>query len=581
MRACFVVITLLVCGLARAAEHIDVRIEGLAEEELEENVRAYLSIVERSEEQEDDDEPLTERAVRNLHARASGEIRRALQPFGYYSPVIETRLEGEPGAWRATYVIDPGPPTRLTRVEIDVLGEAGELRVMEEALADIDLAPGGILRHRAYEQAKERLLDTAYDAGFLDARYERSEIRVLPHELRAEIWLILESRPRYYFGEVRIEQDILNADFVQRYVRIEPGEPFATDRLIDLQLALSDSDYFNSVDIEVRRSAADDFRVPVIVRTQPRKSQRYTAGGGYGTDTGPRISIGTEFRRINQRGHRFNSRLELSEIKNTLSAEYRVPIKRVATDRLSYFASLQEADIGDADSELGTLGASREDSWLGLRRQIYLRFDRENFSFGDAPGGSATLLYPGVNLAYTAADDPLFPRRGFSAAIDVHGGSQNALSETSFVQSTLGAKTVFPLGERGRLLLRGEIGATRADEFSMLPPSQRFFAGGDRSVRGYGYQELSPENAAGDDVGGQYFLAGSVEVDFLVRGNYGIAAFFDTGNAMSNLNADLASGVGVGFRYRSPVGMIRVDFAHPLDDPDRDFHLHISVGPDL
>jgi translocation and assembly module TamA len=571
----------LVCGLAQAAEDVEVRIEGLTDETLEQNVRAYLSIDERSEEQDEDAEPLTERAVRNLHSRATGEIRQALQPFGYYSPVIDARLEGEPGAWRATYLVDPGPPTRLTRVEIDVRGEAGELRVMEEALAGIELERGGILSHRAYEQAKERLLDTAYRAGFLDANYERSEIRVFPQEQRAEIWLILESGPRYYYGDVRIEQDILNPDFVQRFVRIEPGEPFDTDRLIDLQLALSDSAYFNSVDIDVRRSAAENLRIPVVVRTQPRKPQRYTAGAGYGTDTGPRISIGTEFRRINRRGHQFNSHLELSQIKNTLSAEYRVPIKRVATDRLSYFASLQEADIGDADSELGTLGASREDSWLGLRRQIYLRFDRENFSFGGAPGGSATLLYPGVNLAYTAADDPMFPRRGFSAVLDVHGGSQNALSETSFVQSTLGAKTVFPLGERGRLLLRGEIGATRANDFSLLPPSQRFFAGGDRSVRGYGYQELSPENAAGEDIGGQYLLAGSAEVDFLVKGNYGVAAFYDTGNAMRNLNADLKNGIGIGFRYRSPVGMIRVDLAHPLDDPDRDFHLHISVGPDL
>jgi translocation and assembly module TamA len=140
---------------------------------------------------------------------------------------------------------------------------------------------------------------------------------------------------------------------------------------------------------------------------------------------------------------------------------------------------------------------------------------------------------------------------------------------------------VFPLGARGRLLLRGEAGVTEAANFADLPPSQRFFTGGDRTVRGYGFEELSPEDEFGNDIGGQYLLVGSVEADYLVWGNFGVAAFFDTGNAMNSTSGDLASGVGLGLRYRSPVGMIRIDFAHPLDDPEQNFRLHITLGPDL
>jgi translocation and assembly module TamA len=140
---------------------------------------------------------------------------------------------------------------------------------------------------------------------------------------------------------------------------------------------------------------------------------------------------------------------------------------------------------------------------------------------------------------------------------------------------------VLPLTQRSRLLLRGKLGVIQAAAFSDLPPSQRFFAGGDQSVRGYGYQELGPENSAGDVIGGQYLTVASIEADYLLYGNFGVAAFFDAGNAGDSFLPSLKKGVGIGLRYRSPVGMIRLDFAHPLDDPDNDFRIHISIGSDL
>lgn len=582
-RLIFLSCCLLASGGAGAVESIEVRIEGLQQEGLVENVRAFLSIVDRSEElrEEDDEQDLTAAAVRRLHRQAPEEIRRALQPFGYYSPTVESSLEEAGAGWIASYDIRPGAPTKLQRVEIRVDGDARELPAVDALLADIEIETGETLSHADYGSAKRRLLETVYSAGYLDASFARSEIRVMPEQHVAEIYLILESGPRYYFGDIIIEQDILKPDFVRRYNLIAPGDPFDTNRLIDLQIALSSSEYFSSVDVQVERDNAEDFRIPVTVRTEPRNRQRYTTGVGYGTDTGPRISIGTEFRRINRRGHQFSSDLQLSEIRSTFTAQYHVPIENVATDRLTYFGSLQQAEIGDADTELLALGASREDGRGDLRRRIYLRFDRENFMFGDEPGGSATLVYPGLNLIYKSVDDPLYPRRGFSASFDVHGGVENLFSETSFVQSTFGARTVFPLGPRGRLLLRGEIGVIEAADFFALPPSQRFFTGGDRTVRGYGFQELSPVDAAGNDIGGRHFVAGSAEIDYLVKGNFGGAVFYDAGNAMNDIGGDLASSVGAGFRYRSPVGMIRVDFAHPLDDPDTSFRLHISLGPDL
>lgn len=574
--------SLLLCAGAQAAVDVEVRIEGL-KDELEENVLAFLGIAARIEEQSEEEKarPLGEREIRELHQQAPGEIHRALQPFGFYAPTIETSLQHGDDGWIATYDVDAGAPTRIGHVEIRVEGEARELPEVEALLAKPGISEGDILNHPAYGSVKERLLEAVYSAGYLDAEYARSEMLVHPEQHRAGIYLVLESGPRYYFGNIDIEQDILDPAFVARFNDIERGEPFDTERLIDLQLSLSGSDYFSAVNVDVQREDTTDFRVPVTVTAEPRDTQSYSVGLGYGTDTGPRLTLGTEFRRINRRGHQFNADVQLSEVRNSFIAQYHVPIENVAADRLTWFASLQQVEIGDSDSDVFSVGVSREDTWHGLRRRLYLRFDRENFRFGEQPGGNATLLYPGVNLTWQRADDALFPRRGISVSLDLHGAPESPLSETTFVQTTLGVRTVLPLGRRARLLLRGEVGVTEAANFDDLPPSQRFFTGGDRTVRGYGFEELAPEDDFGNDVGGRYLRVGSVEVDYLVWGDFGLAAFFDAGNATNSLDGDLVSGVGLGLRYRSPVGMIRIDFAHPLDDPDRDFRLHISLGPDL
>jgi translocation and assembly module TamA len=285
-------------------------------------------------------------------------------------------------------------------------------------------------------------------------------------------------------------------------------------------------------------------------------------------------------RRINRRGHLFRADLQLSTIRNTLSAQYEIPIKNVATDSVAFAGTLQQKEIGDAETDQFILGVSRNELWQGIRRQLYFNYQRENFSFGNGSTQQANLLYPGITLTRKRADDPSFPRHGYSASLDLHGGDENLLSETSFVRPSAEARAVFPLGSRGRLLLHTEVGATVADEFLELPPSERFFTGGDRSVRGYDYQDIGPENAAGDTVGGRYLLAGGVEADYLFHGDYGAAAFFDAGDAFND-TPDPQRGVGVGLRWFSPVGVVRLDFAHPFDDPDDDFRFHLSIGPDL
>ncbi len=572
------------------AASVKVIVEGI-DGERRDNVLRFLSInrLPRAE--------LTRGKVEQAHRLARSEIESALQPFGYYQPVTESYLAFEGDTWRARYRVNAGPPTSITSLNLRADGEGAADAGIQAAIANSKLAVGRTLVHAEYTATRSAMLQAAYDAGYLDAEFSAAAIRVTPREHRADIELLLATGPRFYFGPTTIHQDVLDDEFVRRYLTYRQGDPFNTDRLSNLQLALSDTDYFNQVEIQADREsamaaagAADASegatpgaspQVPVTITARPRKTQKYTISGGYGTDTGWRGGLGVELRRLNGRGHKFRSDLRVSEVKQALSARYVIPIDDVAQDTLTFGAAVQAEEYGDFDTKNVGFGIARKDSWGVFRREFYLNAEREDFSLTDGEKRKSDILYPGFGLTYTWADDPLRVRRGAALSFDVHGGTETLLSETDFLQLKLTGASVLSLGDRVRLLARGEWGATWVDNFADLPPSQRFFAGGDRSVRGYGYQEISPVNDRRQDIGGEYLAVASIEAEYLVYDDYGIAVFLDAGDAADDMEFDFQRGVGVGFRWLSPIGTVRLDIAHPLDDSDEDFRLHFSLGPDI
>jgi translocation and assembly module TamA len=580
---------LLWAATAPAQPVVEVQISGV-DGALLDNVRAHLGVAAHDRKSvlmtlpdigaDTPEEPLTEGALRRLHQRARGEILQALQPFGYYQPVIDASLKRRDGIWHAGYRIDPGPATLIGNVDIALEGEGREEAPVREALQASRLKGGQQLQHSDYEDTKQALLKAALAAGYLDARYTRAELRILPAGQRADIVLHLATGKRYYFGAVTIEQDILDPAFAARYVRFGEGEPFSTDKLLELQLALGDSGYFRRVEVRSNRDEALDYHIPVTITTKPSKPRRYAWGLGYGTDTGPRISLGAEFRRINDRGHRVLADTQVSRISRSVGLQYRVPIGNLVSDSLIYKAGAEFDDVADeGNTDIYTLGVSHNVEWGPFQRRLYAEFRYEDYSLGEDDEITQNLI-PGITLSQLRTDNVLFPRRGYSWSADLRGAA-GVISDTRFLRTRLDGRFVYPLGERGRFLLRSRLGATMVKDFDKLPASERFFAGGDQSVRGYGYQKLGPTDDSGDIVGGRYLAVGSVELDYLFAGNFGAAVFVDSGNADNDFLPSPKTGAGIGLRWRSPVGMLRLDVAHPFDDKHSDYRIHVSIGPEL
>jgi len=518
--------------------------------------------------------------IRRLHRLAEQEIRAALQPYGYYEPVIESSLAQQGERWIARYSIDPGPPVIVQSVDIAISGAGVAEPELVKARDSTRLRPGERLQHPDYDATREELMRAALDAGYLDARYLKSELRVTPAARRADAVLHLDTGPRYYFGPVTVEQDILDPVFVSRYVHITEGTPFDTGQLLDLQLALGDSGYFDQVELDVRRAETQDQRVPVIVHTAPSPHTHYTLGLGYGTDTGPRVSAGADYLRINRRGHSLQSELRLSLQEQTAAVHYNIPIRNLVSDRLVFSGELDNAEVANSGTTRGyKLGVSQNVTLGAFQRRLYINFQHDSFDLGNEKD-TVNFFIPGVGISKLKSDNVLFPRRGYSLNADVRG-SPGVISATRYVRTEASLRGVYPLGGKARIIGRGQLGYTSVVDFAKLPASERFFAGGDQSVRGYDYQQLAPVDSSAEVVGGQYLAVASVELDYLFVGNFGAAVFVDAGNADDTFLPPPKLGAGIGFRWRSPVGMLRIDLAHPFDDPNNNYRLHISIGPDL
>lgn len=556
-----------------AAEALQVQIEGVSDEVLE-NVRQLLSI-----EQQKADSALTPARIRRLHARAEEEIKQALEPFGYYRVQVDGTLQQTEQGWLARYAVSPGPPVRIGTLDITLQGEAREDPAFRSLLDDFPIRKGQPLHHPRYETAKNTLRTLAAERGYFDAELRRHRVEVDLDAYSARVELLFDSGPRYRFGPVQFEDTVVNQELLRSFQAFQEGEPYLADKLLELQRDLIDSDYFERVDVDPQPERSVERAVPVQVKLTARPRSRYSAGVGYGTDTGARGSLGFERRYVNRRGHRFRSELQISQIASQVEARYEIPVRDPRTDRLFGRARYSDEELDTSTSKTLELGVGLEQK-LGLWRQVFsLTYLDSDFTVGTQQG-HATLLMPGASWTRIKSDNPLFVHHGSRVGLDVRGAYEDVLSDTSFVQVRAHGKWIRSVG-RDRILIRGEAGSTWVDDFSSLPPSVRFFAGGDYSVRGFAYQSLGPEDGAGNVIGGRHLLVGSIEYEHRLKDKWAAAVFYDAGNAIDNFGDELEHSAGVGVRWRSPVGWVRVDIAKPLSEPDEGIRLHLTIGPDL
>jgi translocation and assembly module TamA len=513
--------------------------------------------------------------------RAVEQTHNALNAFGFYTPEVTTRLELDEDCWQATIAIVAGEPVRLRTVDIAIAGAAAGHPDFRTLQVSTPLVTGGPLRHGEYDSFKRSLQDLARNRGFAEARYEESRLDIYPEELAADVTLHFESGPRYAFGEVTVEQDDLADEFVDAYHEVTPGTPYDNRLLTSAFLDLNNSGYFSSVDVRPLPANPEALTIPVEIALTPAPRRIISYGVGYSTDTGPRLRFGRSIRRFNERGHRLMIDGQLSPVVSELTTTYRMPFGDPRYDWISYSLGAKRQETNTALSRSIEAGVRRVvDRARGWSQTQFLSYVVEDFKVGTQTG-RPHLLIPGVDWTRIRGDDALRPTNGSKLSFDVRAADDQVLSDTSFVQTLVSTKWIHSFAGGGRVLLRARAGYMVEDDFEKLPPSVRFFAGGDQSVRGFDFESLGPVDANGAVVGGNRLIELSAEYERAIRPRWSLAVFSDAGNAFNEGFPEFRRGAGIGARWRSPLGPVRIDLAWPINDVESGARLHVSLGPDF
>ena len=546
--------------------------------DLADNVHAHVSIPRKPCD-------ISEAYLRVLATRAIEETNNALQAFGYYDASTEVNTDTSDDCPRVHLNVSPGVQTKLDRVDITIAGPGGSDAEFAARIASIGLKRGDPLHHGHYQSAKQTIESAALELGYLEAVFTTRRVEVNPQQHTAAITLSFDSGPRYALGEITINQEpeFVRPELVQRFIDIEAGGAYKADSISTLHGDLSQGSYFGSVDVRPRLSQPLDRTIPVDITLRPRARHAISTGIGVSTDEGIRGRFGYKNRRVNRRGHQLDVAVNASFIEQQWSTSYRLPRRHPVDEWLTFQAGIRHRNVDTFNTiETQLVAAETKRRPWGWMETRFIEFNREDYDVSGTARVSK-FLAPGVAWRRTVANDGLFPTRGYDINLELKAAAETILSDTSFVSSVLALGAVYGLPYELRILLRGRLGAMWVEDFDKLPPSERFFAGGDNSIRGYDIDSRGPIDDSGDVVGGTYLGVLSFELEHYFTEQWGVAMFVDSGNAFGGdgRSIGMQTGLGLGARWRSPVGPIRVDIAHPLNDTDNNFRLHLRIGPDL
>lgn len=630
-RITFIIALLVTAGLAWG-ESVKVSISGVDGPVLS-NVRAHLGLVQA--------ERLDEVSVwrlRQMAGDAREEVRSALRPFGYYRPRMEVRLEepeGDDQPWQARIRIEPGNPVRVETVTIEFSGDGRDDPALDEWREGWPLAKGDVLQHADYESARQALDSLAQTRGYFQARFRERSVTVDPDRSTADIHIHFDTGPRYRFGSYSATDVDFSQRLMDRLTIIEPGEPYASRRLDEQREALVRSQLFERVVVEQERQA-EEARVDLNYRLETRPPNSYRVSAGFGTDTGARVQLGWNRHYLSSRGNRleagFGAQQQNSEF--VLRSEYQHPRGQKPSDFLTLGGLLRREQNDfrfndenrreavferfdgrreQAELRAGRIQERRPFASAGrLEERIFIEFLNESFDALREDSLSAenqALLVANPDLAPLLQTEtntlalgatwrlPNLRGTGFFAQGQVFearllGASDSVGSDVSFAQAYLAGRWHAIFGDRHKLILRAEVGYTdattreldlRLDDRQLdlsvteLPERHRFKTGGDRTIRGYGFETLSTNRN-----GGNHIIGATAEYEFRVAGDWSVATFFDIGNAFNDWsNPKLKRGVGAGVRWYSIIGPVQLDVAQALDDADKPWRIHFTIGTRL
>lgn len=568
---------LVLAGSAVAEQTVLLKIEGLDKSsDLYKNVRIYLSQV------ANEDADGSER----YQTRVQETVDKALRAKGYYNTQYHFSLtpRKRPQKDLLNLTVQLDKPVKLDERDIKIEGALTEDPDLQKLLENSVPKEGEVLNHGTYDDFKGSLEKLAHSKGYFDGDWLYHRLEVYPRDHLADWRLGYNSGERYRYGKIEFKNSQIREDYMQNILRIHEGDPYYINDLSKLSSDYSSSNWFTSVLVEPEIQEQTK-TVDLNVLLQPKKKNEVEIGIGYATSVGPRLQLGWKKPWINNRGHSLETNTYISKPEQSFEFGYNIPVKEKPLQYYYQFSGgIEHEDNNDTKTTGAHLGFQRfwnhETGWafsLGLKAR-YDSFEQGSDKY------RTILLYPTASINRTRSDGSRFPLWGDSQKLTVNWGSKLWASDVNFYSAKASTAWIRTFFDNHRFYLRGEVGYLKASEFERMTPALRYFAGGDLSVRGFGYKDISPRDKNGKLTGGSHLMTATAEYQYQVYPNWWGAVFYDTGLAAKRYKGrDLHSGVGAGVRWASPIGAIKFDIATPVRSPNnqKGIQFYIGIGSEL
>ena len=487
--------------------------------------------------------------------------------------------------------VDPGDPVLIREIIIDIKGEANQDDAFLSLQAEPGSAVGEKLHHGRYDDLRRRLLTLTQRRGYFDAEILHGRVAVDAGARAADIQLVLASGPRYRFGELRYDESLVDYDLLEALQTFAPGDPYLQSSLRAFQADIQRTGFFAAVLMEPLTAEAENGAVPIAVTLQSARRHNLDVGIGYSTDTEERVSLTWRTPRINRFGHSQQTRLQYSRINPSGRIDYKIPLTHPLNDLLQLWGRTEENEFGDLDSQQDEVGIRRErrnGNWVW---GYSLRQLKESW---ETLGVSRTNRYllPGASLSSRHhIGSPVDPEAGFSQLNALEATDSDLGSDVDLLRATGLLRYIYSPFANHRFVGRTELGLADIsdDDRAELAPSLNFFAGGSRSIRGFGYQSIGNEIKVTQNdgrektlvVGGDRLLVLSAEYQYYFSDQWRGAVFADGGDAFDDGEFDWNYGAGFGIHFLSPVGAVRIEVANSLSEDNPDWRLHLNIGAEF
>lgn len=545
-------------------------------------------------------EPLVPGELQRLVQAAPAQARALLDTEGFFDAQVEVQVVDEeapppqvdpatapePQRPRVRVQVDPGPQTRVVRLDFTILGdlaldEPAHARATAQRLRQTPWWPtGSPFRADDWARVKSAALASVRAQGYLRADWRQTQAEIDAPRQAAHLTLVLDSGPLFVVGGLRIRGlTVQDGATVTNLVHVPTGSPATESALLDAQERLQRSDLFDRATVTLPRQPEDPLATEITVRLGERPLQSATVALGYAADVGARIALDHAHRRPFGQAWMARNRLELAQRQQRWEGELSTQtLPRLYRHLVGL--SLEQTESSADRVRAARVRMGRSQDTPRISRLLYAQWDHSSTlnALGTERADALGLYLEGI---WRRLDDLLLPTHGhvWSAQLGV-GQARSRPGEQGPFARVRGRLDVYrALSEPWTASARLELGQVVAARGVRVPEGLRFRAGGDGSVRGYGYRALTP-TVAGVPVGGEVVATGSLELARPVSSRWPDllgAVFIDAGNAAERWQSlDPAVGWGAGVRYRSPVGPLRLDLA--WGEAVRDWRLHLSVG---